>query len=476
MKWLPYLLCLGITLPLFQVFTPWTDNADFVLYTNLLNQFSLELWRGHPYPRWLPGLNGGLGSPAMLFYAPLPYYIGALLEPLRTFDPYAVLRYLSLVTLGHLFATFSFQRWLCGHLSPPQVQRSTCFFATYPYFLSLYYLQSGMAVSFALGFLLLTLSAIDARRYDLAGLAFAAIMLCHPPSFIIVSPLPLLYAICFQGRNAWLVAVSSVFGIGIAAFYWVPALLAQRHIPFELFTSGKFAYANNFLGLNEKLCLPLLLLALSGLWQLRNSLAQPLLRFLSFISAGGIFMMLPLSLPLWNHLPLLPSLQFPGRFLILFTLIVPLVAALWTTSLLRKTTVGLIYLLTACCYLLILSTLHENRETVTPNRLQQSTVFSVLRTRWMDLDPDTQSAQFETLAKQSPAPHQFYFPGLEVIQQGQHLPLNPRPHGLAHSGRLQADKAFRLNFKPEGSPLSFWISLSALLTTFGFYFLRKKAG
>lgn len=29
------------------------------------------------YPRWLPQLNGGLGSPVFFFYPPIPYYFSS---------------------------------------------------------------------------------------------------------------------------------------------------------------------------------------------------------------------------------------------------------------------------------------------------------------------------------------------------------------------------------------------------------------
>ena len=39
--------------------------------------FSEQFWSGDLYPRWLIGMNSGLGSPHFFFYAPLGYYIAA---------------------------------------------------------------------------------------------------------------------------------------------------------------------------------------------------------------------------------------------------------------------------------------------------------------------------------------------------------------------------------------------------------------
>ena len=39
--------------------------------------FARQLAQGEIYPRWLPDMNNGLGSPAFYFYAPLPFYLTA---------------------------------------------------------------------------------------------------------------------------------------------------------------------------------------------------------------------------------------------------------------------------------------------------------------------------------------------------------------------------------------------------------------
>ena len=45
---------------------------------NWAAQFGALVRAGDPYPRWLPGSFGGLGSPTFYFYPPLSFWVAAL--------------------------------------------------------------------------------------------------------------------------------------------------------------------------------------------------------------------------------------------------------------------------------------------------------------------------------------------------------------------------------------------------------------
>lgn len=81
------LLALGllVTLPVF-----WSGNVigdDSLHHLVRARHFIDHLVAGELYPRWLGGLNDGLGSPVMFFYGPVPYYLTALFRPLVGSDP-----------------------------------------------------------------------------------------------------------------------------------------------------------------------------------------------------------------------------------------------------------------------------------------------------------------------------------------------------------------------------------------------------
>src|SRR5882672_9647668 len=43
--------------------------------------FSTQLWAGDLYPRWLMGMNEGLGSPVFYYYPPVPFFLTSLFKP-----------------------------------------------------------------------------------------------------------------------------------------------------------------------------------------------------------------------------------------------------------------------------------------------------------------------------------------------------------------------------------------------------------
>ena len=64
-------------------------SADDLLPFHLRwsKHFAEQFWSGELYPRWLMGMNAGLGSPTFFFYTPIPYYFTSLLHPLFASDP-----------------------------------------------------------------------------------------------------------------------------------------------------------------------------------------------------------------------------------------------------------------------------------------------------------------------------------------------------------------------------------------------------
>ncbi len=67
---------------LFKGLPPSTNAPTHLKYQH---HFSQQFWSGEIYPRWLAEENLGYGSPVFLVQYPLPYYVTALLRPLKAF-------------------------------------------------------------------------------------------------------------------------------------------------------------------------------------------------------------------------------------------------------------------------------------------------------------------------------------------------------------------------------------------------------
>ena len=85
-KYIGLIIAVGcvLSLPLIVYGFPFysSDTQHAIWYSN----FSSQLWKGEFYPRWLADMNGGFGSPTFFFYAPVPYYLTALLRPFFVHD------------------------------------------------------------------------------------------------------------------------------------------------------------------------------------------------------------------------------------------------------------------------------------------------------------------------------------------------------------------------------------------------------
>ena len=152
----------------------------------------------------------------------------------------------------------------------------------------------------------------------------------------------------FWTRIVLPVGLAAALGLGLAAFFLLPAIIEKEYAQvYRVITSPDFDFRFHFVSLTELLAwpepantgllnpkFPLTLglvqlgLAVIGfiglvykLLQSRQNLTQPIVAqltlgfFAALVLVIAVFMMLPLSQPLWERLPLLEFIQFPYRWL-----------------------------------------------------------------------------------------------------------------------------------------------------------------
>ena len=192
------------------------------------------------------------------------------------------------------------------------------------------------------------------------ALLYAALILSHNISALIFSPFLLLAILLFGMTHHALrithyalrithyasrITISLLLALGLAAWFFVPALAEQSLAQLGPVTEGYFHYSNHFLsgdlvqssllfdytvdgGNAFRMGLVQAVLALLGLAALGFVEWRPDLTGLEDLSGLGArivflviglfvatFMLTPLSRLLWDHLPLLSFTQFPWRFL-----------------------------------------------------------------------------------------------------------------------------------------------------------------
>jgi len=300
------------------------------------------------YPRWSANLALGYGTPLFNFAPPLLYTLMMLLSSLGIDLAMAMKLVVVLFILLSAVGMYVLAR---DTLGPRAGLVAAAAYLYAPYRLRELYIQGNYAQFLALSLYPLVLWCYfevirtGKIRYMIGGgVAYAALFLSHNISVMIFSPLLLAYVLFWVGTNRkWIavrdVAISGCLGLGLSAFFWLPAFYEQRWLQIAQITKGHFDFRLHFVTLRELFApyvaldysavnvhLPLSLglaplilgiVALVGVLWMRNGAGRQreLLVFSALVLVVGVFMMLPLSTPLWEHLPLLKLTEFPWRLL-----------------------------------------------------------------------------------------------------------------------------------------------------------------
>jgi hypothetical protein len=295
-------------------------------------------WReGIFYPRWAEWANWGFGEPRFIFYPPASWIAGAALGSLLPWKlvPGALI-WLTLVAAGMAMWKLA-REWLPF----PYATVAAVFFAVNPYNLIIVYYRSDYAELLAIALLpLLVMYAIrvsgeGSRHTPALAAVFAGIWLSNAPAAVIATySLPLIFLMeCFlqrRARSVFFGAAAMVGGFGLAAFYILPAAWEQRWVQIDQAVGDKFRPVQNFLFTRSTdadfqkfnwavsyvavavILFTMLAVALSAAGR-RHFLA--LWWICVTLGAIATLMMVPLSAPVWNHLPKLYFIQFPWRWL-----------------------------------------------------------------------------------------------------------------------------------------------------------------
>lgn len=346
-------------------FPPQTDDAK--CHVTWFIHFFAQFSAGEIYPRWLPNMNAGLGSPAFFYYPPLSSWFTSVLNLLwPTSDAWlAVGRSASVAWVASGLAmyawlqTFSPRRWALV---------AALVFLAGPYRATAdIYLRGALAEHWAFVWLPLMLWATQnlmvshenrVRSWCLLSLLFALLLLTHPPTAIIFAPVVLAFAVFTTSSRSWqnvcwaLAAMG--FGAFLSAIYLLPALGTEQFVWMEEMRTGAFFYERAFLTLRSSLgdlrlhsfsLTSLLLVGVFCFATVRASNAiehrkndQAALRswrrarFWFAVALIAAFMTTVLSAPLYAIFSPLARIQFPYRWIGVVSLAVaPLLAEALTT-------------------------------------------------------------------------------------------------------------------------------------------------
>lgn len=352
------LLCLlAIVYPLFDgpglVNTRGGGDSPFLLVR--LDQLVAGLRAGAFPVRWMPDAAYGLGYPFFAFYAALPYYLAAILcllgwSPILAIQVTQALGFVAAAATMALLARRVFRR-------PAAVTLAVLAYTLAPFHLvNVYVRGDSLSEFYAFAFYPLVFWALlrlqerpTARHLAWVGLGYGGLILTHNLSALMFTPFIALYALYLLlraglrhiawRRALWLVG-GGLLGLALSATLWLGVLGDLKAVwmgskPIQ--TTGFFGYEGHFRGTNliqpgfafdyeaETESTPfamgvaqaaLTMLGLAALivrWRRGDRGRQ------AAFWVGGLvlstILITPVSRPLWAHVPILPVVQFPWRFL-----------------------------------------------------------------------------------------------------------------------------------------------------------------
>jgi hypothetical protein len=287
------------------------------------------------YPHWVQDANYGAGEPRLIFYPPASWLLGALLGIATSWHAAPVLFVLlALLAAGGSMYLLAREWALAGPAT-----FAACLYVASPYAMFVAYERSALGELLAAAWLPLMVLFALRRSGSVAplGLSVAALWLTNSPAAVVGSYLLAVLALGMwiaEGRPwpALRAAGGMALGLGLAAFYIVPAAFEQRWVQIErAITPGMrvedsflFAHtANDFHDQVLRTASWILVLELAGAsvagylaWKKRAGGSIRTVRIvLTAMLPVILLLQLPASEVIWKLAPHMKFLQFPWRWL-----------------------------------------------------------------------------------------------------------------------------------------------------------------
>src|SRR5258708_403303 len=306
-------------------------------------EFNKTLLDGNLYPRWAPDLNNGFGIPLFNYVYPLPNYVASFFHLFgSSFIDSFKLNMLAAILFGSVF----FYLWTRKFWGDWGALVSSVFYSFAPYHLLDVYIRGSVGEVWALAFLPAFLWSVTKFLREnkflyavLSSIFLSLIVFSHnilALMFILFCISYSLFVLIIQKSKRHYSKLLFVFvlAIGLSAVFWMPAIFEKQYVRgLEVYD-----YSSNFPEIYQ-LIIPSWGSGFSGALQnglsFQIGLANLLAIFLSVLllfkkNAGKykkiiyfflasflivLVLMLSISKPVWQMIPLMNYFQFPWRLL-----------------------------------------------------------------------------------------------------------------------------------------------------------------
>jgi len=332
-----------VVLPL--AFVGLHDSTDLYQHIQFASTFYHSIVAGDYYPGWSGEENFGYGSVGLRFYPPLFHFLLGSARAV-TGDWHAAI--VSVLLVFSFVGVLGVYLWAKEFASEKHAAVAAAVFALMPYQLSQIYTSAFYAQFCAIAvlpfsFLFVARICRGGRACDVIGLtiSFAIVILTDLPAAVIGCLSLLVYSLTMLLRRSarergWSylggvvikLAAAVTLAMVATSFYWLrmyPELEFYRGTQF--WADQTFNWREHFLltqpskvvfgiWFNNHTLITTIFLVVCGLVGIERS-ERANFRPLMILFAVAVFMMTPLSSPLWIYIPHLNEVQFPERWQII---------------------------------------------------------------------------------------------------------------------------------------------------------------
>jgi hypothetical protein len=325
-----------------MVFLGNASGHDFTFHLSSWMEVARSWHEGIFYPRWAAEANYGFGEPRFIFYPPVSWMLGAALGSVFSWRVVPGL----FIWLTLFSAGLSMHRLAREWLSPAAAAVCALLYLANPYHLIVVYYRSDFAellVSALFPLAVYFAQQLGRKRSAifLLSLVYAFLWLSNAPGAVVASySLALIVTVyaLVERRTRILVegVAAAAAGLGLAAFYFIPAAWEQRWVNItRALDSGLrpsqnflFTHSNDpdFVRFNWKVsavAVGVMIVAWTAAAVTQHVRREmPALWWtLATLLAASTFLLLPLSNFAWNLVPKLQFVQFPWRWLVPMNLV-----------------------------------------------------------------------------------------------------------------------------------------------------------
>lgn len=290
--------------------------------------------------RWSADLNNGYGYPLFLFNYPLPALVGEVFHKLGFNFVDSVKAVLFLSMLVSILGMYLFLKELLG--SRLAAFLGAIFYLYAPIRFLNVYVSAATGSALALALIPFVFWAILRRSILVGSISLAALILSHNVTALIFIPVIIIFSVvCSRLRS---LAVMLLLGLGLSAWFWLPALWEKQFIKFDQIYEG--FYKDQFINIWQLIRSPwgyglshpqhpepgdmsyqlglihIGVVIVTSLWFVvfgrKIKEVKAVGGFLLTFILLSLFLMLKISQPVWEIIPILKLVQFPLRFQAIF--------------------------------------------------------------------------------------------------------------------------------------------------------------